>query len=65
MKQISPVIAVVLMFLILMIQFFWIIPWLLSSGNLFGVLAGLSLFLVIVGVCGLFIFKHFSNKDKK
>ena len=65
MKSLDQVIGLVLLFLALMLQFFWIIPWLLSSGSLFGLLAGLSLFLVIVGFCGLFIFKHFSTKDKK
>lgn len=65
MKSLDQVIGLVLLFLALMLQFFWIIPWLLSSGSLFGLLAGLSLFLVIVGFCSLFIYKHFYNKDKK
>lgn len=65
MKSLDQVTGLVLLFLALLLQFFWIIPWLLSSGNLFGLLAGLSLFLVIVGFCGLFIVKHFSTKDKK
>lgn len=42
MKSLDQVIGLVLLFLVLLLQFSWIIPWLLSSGNLFGLLAAID-----------------------